>query len=47
MDTTEPLGVDSTCSVDKGERQPGVIEVVVEPSDLLLDLDIAIRMSQD
>ena len=42
MDTIEPLGVNSTGSVDKGERQPGVIEVVVEPSDLLMDLDMAV-----
>ena len=42
MDTIEPLGVHSTGSVDKGERQPGVIEVVVEPSDLLMDLDMAV-----
>ena len=42
MDTTGPLGVNSTYSVDEGQRQPGVIEVVVEPSDLLMDLDMAV-----
>ena len=39
--SSEPFRVKSTGSVGKGEGQPGLIVVRIEPRDLVLDLNIA------